>query len=262
MALPPHAIEWMNRAEIDYIGPFVKAWAAFNAWFRHASREEQERAMLNWVKNQPNAIRRGILPLLREDNDTADAIAFQQAVSALLQRLDDIHLEIIRKGVRERVSLRTVCINPRNLNQERLEHRRHEFSVRKIAGGHIEIRVVSTANAQEKFKETQERYDPAALYELATFRALSEDQQTKLRELYDSCNPRPMADLLRNGAPPLQIGAVQFQCTDEQLFSGLIETLYAMRNALLHGEMDPDPRVLACYEPAYRVVMIFLSCVR
>ncbi len=37
MPLPPHAQDWMNRAEIDYIGPFIKAWAAFNAWFRHAS---------------------------------------------------------------------------------------------------------------------------------------------------------------------------------------------------------------------------------
>lgn len=50
MALPPHAADWMNRAEIDYIGPFVKAWAAFNAWFRETSREGQERAMLNWGK--------------------------------------------------------------------------------------------------------------------------------------------------------------------------------------------------------------------
>lgn len=39
MALPPHARDWMERAEIDYIGPFVKAWAAFNAWYRNDSGE-------------------------------------------------------------------------------------------------------------------------------------------------------------------------------------------------------------------------------
>ena len=37
MPLPPHAVDWMSRAEIDYIGPFLKAWAAFNAWYRDAS---------------------------------------------------------------------------------------------------------------------------------------------------------------------------------------------------------------------------------
>ena len=74
MALPPHATEWMSRAEIDYIGPFVKAWAAFNAWYRHASGETQERAMLEYVKSQPNPVRRYILPLLDNDNGTADAL--------------------------------------------------------------------------------------------------------------------------------------------------------------------------------------------
>lgn len=263
MALPPHAADWMNRAEIDYIGPFVKAWAAFNAWFRHASAQNQERAMLDWVKGQPNPVRRGVFPLMREDNDAADAVSFQQAVSALQQKLDEIHLEVIRKGVRERVSLRTVCIYPRHLNHERVEHRRHEFTVRKIAGGHIQVRVVSIANGDERFNETQEQYDPASLYARPAFtNGLSEDQRTRLRGLYNSCNPRPMIDLLRNGAPALRIAGVEFQCTEEELYCGLIETIYAMRNALLHGEVDPDPKVLACYEPAYRIVMMFLGCVR
>lgn len=261
MPLPPHAQDWMDRAEIDYIGPFVKAWAAFNAWFRHASAEQQERAMLDWVRNQPNAVRRGILPLLRTDNDTTDALSFQQAVSDLQQRLDAIHLEIMRKGIRERVSLRTVCISPRPLNHDRMEYRRHDYVIRKIAGGNIRITVTSQANGAVRFDEVQVQYDPPALYGLASFAALSAEQQGKLRGLYDSCNPRPMTDLLRNGAPPLQIGTVDFQCTDEQLLSGLIETIYAMRNALLHGEVAPDSNVLACYEPAYRIVMAFLRAI-
>ena len=55
---------------------------------------------------------------------------------------------------------------------------------------------------------------------------------------------------------------MQFHCSPEGLLSGLVETIYAMRNALLHGKVDPDAQVLACYEPAYRIVMQFLNCVR
>ena len=55
---------------------------------------------------------------------------------------------------------------------------------------------------------------------------------------------------------------MQFQCSAEDLLSGLVETVYAMRNALLHGEVDPDKQVLACFEPAYRIVMQFLACIR
>jgi hypothetical protein len=54
---------------------------------------------------------------------------------------------------------------------------------------------------------------------------------------------------------------MHFQCTNEDLLAGLVETLYAMRNALLHGEVDPDEQVLACFEPAYRIVTCFLRSI-
>ncbi len=123
--------------------------------------------------------------------------------------------------------------------------------------------MASVRNGNVKLQHVQAQYDPNAVYGLPDFSAnLSESQQTTLRQFYDGCNPRPMRDLLRGGADRLQIGAMEFQCTPDELLSGLVETIYAMRNALLHGEVDPDPRVLACYEPAYRIVMMFLGCVR
>ena len=71
-----------------------------------------------------------------------------------------------------------------------------------------------------------------------------------------------MHDLVQGTEPALTIGTMQFHCSADSLLSGLVETIYAMRNALLHGEVDPDAQVLACYEPAYRIVMQFLNCVR
>lgn len=263
MALPPHAAAWMDRAEIDYIGPFVKAWAAFNAWFRHASAQQQERAMLDWVKGQPNSVRRGVLALLRNDNETAEAQALKLAIFDLQLRLDGIHFEVKRKGVNEQISLRSVCIAQRHLARERIERNGHEYKAEKIVGGQIQITVKTVRNGNVKFQCQQAQHDPNEVYGLPDFTAnLSEPQQTTLRQFYDGCNPRPMRDLLRGGADRLQIGAMEFQCTPEELLAGLVETIYAMRNALLHGEVDPDPKVLACYEPAYRIVMMFLGCVR
>jgi hypothetical protein len=71
-----------------------------------------------------------------------------------------------------------------------------------------------------------------------------------------------MTDLVQGGGPELDISTMEFQCTAENLLAGLVETLYAMRNALLHGEVDPDEQVLVCYEPAYRIVMSFLESIR
>lgn len=263
MPLPPHAQDWMNRAEIDYIGPFVKAWAAFNAWFRQASAQQQERAMLDWVKAHPNPVRRGVLALLREENTTSEAQSLKLAISDLQTRLDAIHFEVNRKGVNEQISLRTVCISPKNFQRERIERSAYEYKAEKIAGGDIQITVTATRTNDVRLQHVQARYEPNAVYALPDFMAnLSEAQQTNLRQFYDGCNPRPKRDLLRGPGGPLPIGTMEFRCTGEELLAGLVETIYAMRNALLHGEVDPDPRVLSCYEPAYRIVMRFLACVQ
>src|SRR3546814_18521269 len=112
MPLPPHALDWMNRAEIDYIGPFVRAWAAFNAWYRHASGQAQERAMLDFaIRDTNSTLRRRVLPLLHNGDVTADAERLKQAICDLQLRLETIHFEVTPKGRRERVSLREVCID-------------------------------------------------------------------------------------------------------------------------------------------------------
>lgn len=264
MALPPHAQEWMNRAEIDYIGPFVKAWAAFNAWYRQASGQSKERNMLNFaIRDNNSRLRRRVLPLLGNDNTTAEAERLKQAICDLQLQLDAIHWEVTPKGNVERVSLREVCISPKPLQNEQVERNGQRFTARKIQGGHIEIKVVSLATGNTKFDFIQERYDPPTVYEQQDFsEQLSAAQQLRLRQFYDSCNPRPMTDLVQGGGTALDISTMQFQCTAEDLLAGLVETLYAMRNALLHGEVDPDEQVLACYEPAYRIIMCFLERIR
>ncbi|MCA3740269.1 hypothetical protein [Phenylobacterium sp.] len=262
MALPPHARDWMNRAEIDYIGPFVKAWAAFNAWYRDASGQARERAMLNFaVSNANSRLRRRGLPLLENGNVTAEAGALKQAIFDLHLKLDAIHFEITPKGLPERVSLRTVCITPREFQDEQTVSYNYIFRARKVAGGHIEVTVTGpTGNV--RFQHTQERFEPALVYARPEFAAnLTAAQQLTLRTFYDGCNPRPMRDLVQGGGPVLTVAAMDFQCTPQDLLAGLVETVYAMRNALLHGEVDPDEHVLACYEPAYRIVMSFLRCI-
>ena len=265
MALPPHAQEWMNRAEIDYIGPFVKAWAAFNAWYRHDSAQATERAMLDFaIRHHNSRLRRHVLPLLANGNGMAEAERLKLAICDLQQKLDAIHFEVTPKGRRERVSLREVCINPLlNWQNDQQERSGQRYAARKVQGGHYEVTVTSIHTGRVKLTHVQERYDPNEVYALPEFtNNLSGAQRTTLRQFYDACNPRPMTDLVQGGGPALDISTMQFQCNAEDLLAGLVETLYAMRNALLHGEVDPDEQVLACYEPAYRIIMCFLERIR
>ena len=198
--------------------------------------------------------------LLDNDNGTADSLKLKQAIYDLHQSLDGIHLEVMRKGVNERISLRSVCIKSRQLQRRTHERNRQEFKVEVRPGGAIEITVRSKSTGKVRFCYTQGQYDPDEVYAVPSFTDnLSETQRNTLRQFYNECNPRPMSDLVHGGGQALIIGTMQFQCSPQDLLCGLVETIYAMRNALLHGEVEPDAKVLACYEPAYRIVMQFLT---
>lgn len=267
MALPPHAVDWMAKAEIDYTGPFVKAWAAFNAWYRHVSGQAQERAMLNYAISHANSrLRRRMLPILEHGNTTAEALDVKQAICDLHLKLDHIQFEVTRKnGAQERVSLREICLRPKQLNHESVVIHNYEYRASRVNGGNGQIEITVTAQNTNtvRFQYMQADYNPPDVYAQQAFMAnLSNAQQTRLRQFYDGCNPRPMTDLLQGGGPALQCGSVTLQCAHAELLAGLVETIYTMRNALLHGEVDPDPDVLACYEPAYRIVMHFLKAIQ
>jgi len=45
------------------------------------------------------------------------------------------------------------------------------------------------------------------------------------------------------------------QSTRDDLFHSLIETIHAMRNALLHGETELARNLPEFYEPAFQIVM-------
>jgi len=68
--------------------------------------------------------------------------------------------------------------------------------------------------------------------------------------------------LFAAGQDRIIAGDIEFRCTDGQMFTAIIEIIYAMRNVLLHGELQPHEQAFAAYEPAYRILMRFLAVLR
>ncbi len=265
--LPESARLWRERADIDYIGPFVKAWAAFNAWFRHASKTHRDVDGLLYVKNQPNPVRNAILPHLRSasGDDPPDAEAaqkFKMLARDLHVCLDSFHLEITRDEAIERISFRSVCLG-RGANLPQFsESYGLRYRIEKANGSFRSV--VSSVAYPDDVRSTIElaKFDVEAMQCHPQFAALSTAQRIALLELYNRCNPRPMIDLMSGTGGLIKAGDVEFRCSDTQLFAGLIEIIYAMRNALLHGELQPHDKAFEAYEPAYRIVMRFLDSLR
>ena len=270
--LPESARLWYERAEIDYIGPFVKAWASFNAWFRHASGNRRDFAGLRYVKENANPVRSAFIPLLRATQrdghgnflpDEERAQKFKLLVRDLHVALDNFQIEVAREDVLERISFRSVCLGRGpNIPQTRDAYGLR-YRVDRTAGGGWKCTVRSAGNAADVRADIElDTFDVAGLQGHAQYEAISAAQRATLLGLFRSCDPRPLSDMFVGGGPSIIAGGVEFRCTDEQLFCAIIEVIYAMRNALLHGELQPHEQAFAAYEPAYRIVMKFLEALR
>ena len=262
--LPQNARLWKERAEIDYIGPFVKAWAAFNAWFREETGSRRDRDGIDYVKTRPNPVRAEILPLLAPQGSGAEPEAAQEfklLIADLHRLLEQFHIEVARDDdVLERITFRAVQIKRRaDLPQSRT-YNRHVYTVQKTSGN-WESNVVSESGVV-RATVVQPQYDESALITDEQYSWLSVAQQAQLRSLYQECCPRPMSNMLVGIEPAIPAGDFHFRCTSEELLFSLIEVIYALRNSLLHGELQPDERAFRTYEPAYRIVMKFLECIR
>jgi hypothetical protein len=269
--LPESARLWLERAEIDYIGPFVKAWAAFNAWYREAFGARRDAEGLRFVKERPNPVRASIVPLLRSAGtvghgsivpDDEPAQKFKLLIRDLHVRLDGFHLEMTRAEVVERISFRSVCLGHGPALPQTFEFHGLRYRVEKAQGRwKSSIRSVG-ATADVRAEIEQDEYDVDGLQGHQRFGCLSSRQQANLAQLYRRCNPRPLTDCFDGDGDRIVAGDIEFRCTDDQLFAGLIEIIYAMRNLLLHGELQPHEQAFAAYEPAYRILMRFLACLQ
>ena len=272
MARPPsNATRWKERAEIDYLGPFVKAWAGFNSWFKAESGSRHDKDGLAHVKGAANPVRARILPLLapieRDQHgnvrpDDIEATQFKLLIANLHAKLEAYALEVYKSDRLERISFRTVCLLPNGNIPPRREYNRHYYLITRQANNAWELTVSRKATGAVVQQIALVEYSVDALTAHPSYVALSPAQRDQLLNLFRRCDPRPMVDLVNGQADPISIGEGQFGCTPEQLFAGMVEIVYAMRNALLHGEIQPSEDVLEVYEPAYRIVMRFLDCIR
>ena len=81
---------WLQMSEVDYLGQFVKAWLAFNAWYRSAYTETQDRKIIEEIKWNPNPIAARFRPLL--DHTSEEAEQFRTEIGLMHHRLERYEL--------------------------------------------------------------------------------------------------------------------------------------------------------------------------
>ncbi|MDT8758673.1 hypothetical protein MZO42_08185 [Sphingomonas psychrotolerans] len=205
-------------------------------------------------------MRSAIIPLLDPDTpDTQDATEFKTAIAALHASLERYRLETLFEDELEHVSFRSVPLNKREALPATSRYRTIDYKVERIGGNWQATAHTSSGTALAIVSHAQ--YGLPFLEGDPQFVALSPERKAQLRALYVRCNPRPFTDLTSGPGALIRAGAIEFRCSCDDLFGGVIETLYRMRNMLLHGELAPHPDALAAYDPAYRLLRRMLRAI-
>ena len=250
---------WLTLSEIDYLGQFVKAWLAFNAWYRNAYNERQDRKIINEVKCQPNPILNKLRPLLT--NSTEESEQFRGDIGLLHHRLENYELHCGKGNDKQRITLTNIYLKDNPPLSIIEKYQGWSFRIERLGNGKIKIEVVNRKGMMI-LEYQQEHYDLTELELKSSHRKdLSRTFQGYLYQRYQQVVPICLSNLIEGSDLSIRCSAYEFRCGRDALFAGTLEALYLMRCTLFHGELVPTKEANACYEPAYRLVRRFLDCV-
>ena len=255
---------WIRMSEIDYLGQFVKTWLAFNAWYRSAYTETQDRQIIKEIKWQSNPVLSKLRPMLEAVSEEAEQ--FRAEIGQLHHRLENYELHSGKGVEKTRISLTSVFLKEKPPGVKVGTYYGYEFTVERTSN-QVKIEVKRTKGQLIVVQHVQPRFDFANLETLPQVQQnLTPNLRGFLRQLYTEVAPNWIENLttykdLDPNTREIRCGGFSFWCGKDALFAGVVEIVYQMRCTLFHGELVPTKGAILCYEPAYKLVKRFLECV-
>lgn len=253
--------QWLEQSEVDYFTYFVKAWIPFNAWFRHDYGDsEQERAILERIKNDGNRIRSRFIAKLEGDDPESEEI--RNHIASLHRRLS---ADPLRDMKGRAVSFDNVCTGQNSNTKEILNSFGWKYIVerKKSPNKQVVCEVINKSNVIVKTITQAGDWDIDDFQSNADFLTLKPNKRSPLLTCYQKANPYIFRSLIANprDANPLEMDGYKFIREPDAIFAGLVDVLYAMRNLLFHGELVPDPQANRTYEPAYHLLRHLIATI-
>ena len=131
----------LHTLDIDYYSAFIKAWIAFNSWYRSEYRERTDREIIEKLKSESNRFKGYIETLLDTNNNTDEAISFKKNLNSLRSAL--VSAAIVtqeRGGMNQQISFSEIAINnPKTLAEGdyRVTHYKIQRTRQKVTTLHL-----------------------------------------------------------------------------------------------------------------------------
>lgn len=253
----PSYKDWIQKIDIDidYYSAFIKAWIAFNSWYRREYKERTDREIIERLKSENNRFKGYIETLLDINNNTDGAISFKKNLNNLQSAL--VSAAIVtqeRGGMSQQISFSEIAINnPKSIAEG--DYRVTHYKIQRTRQN-VTILVHRKNNpADVYFQFEQDRYDETELDVHADFLRLGIEQQGQCKALYKEVCPYVIESVLRKDHD----NNIIFITERSKVSRGIIEVLYLLRCSLMHGEVTPDNNSAEVYKYAYYVLADILK---
>lgn len=243
-------LQWKQLVEVDWIGQYVKAWVAFNAWYRNTfSPDLKDWEIIEEIKDDQGHIRsklENFLPGLGSSDGS-----FQLNVANLHKVLTEVTITSSQK----RIWLQQIFDYKHVDSIQEIKNRiTYKINI-NIDGKQRVVKVINSLN-QELFNQTINSKDEKYLPEESFPEEWFGDLSTTQRQILDGflIESSPIHNLLNITDNYIEIGNIKFINNKRLIARALIEVLYQLRNALFHGEITPNTEVQGVYQFAYLVL--------
>lgn len=249
--------EWINELEIeiDYYSAFIKAWIAFNSWYRKQYKYRQDRKIIEEIKSNNNEFKDNIETLLDLSLSSDNALKFREDLRNLQQALSAATIVTQeRDGDRLQISFSDIAIsNPKRKSSENYNRTHYE-----LARDHEGIKVLVHKKNDSSiiyFEYNQNNYDLSIIESHPDFQKLSPEQQGQCKAFYKEIKPYNTESVLTSD----KNGKTVFIEERARVSRGIVEVLYLLRCSLMHGEVKPSKNASEVYKYAYLVLFAILK---
>lgn len=236
--------EWKRLMAVDWLGQYVKAWIAFNAWYRNAFKLSKDREIIDAIKNDEGDVCSKIESCLLDSSTSGKS--FQSEVADLHRSLS----HTVIKSNEKRISFEEIE-DYKHAKYIKETKNRITYKIKICADQKERIVLIKDSINKEIFNETIKRRDEGHMPE-NWFQSLTDAQKKTLKGFLDESTP--IHNLITSNSDCIQIGVFSFINNPNIISRAIIEILYQLRNALFHGEITPNSETQKVYKPAYLIL--------
>ena len=254
-------LHWKRLIEVDWLGQYVKAWVAFNAWYRNTIKPDPgedpfgDREIIDKIKDDEGDICSTIEGFLSRDG--LDEKSFQSDLADLHKSLD----MVVVKSKEKKISFEGIEDYQYAKSIDKTERHGVTYEVKVDKNQKKRVVTVTAKSGNELFNETITKRKEKDfqgenwfenLVKSGFFERLSTTQRNYLKGYLEDSSPIHNL-LIPNNAVTI-IGTYKFTSDKKLIARSIVEILYELRNALFHGEITPGAKVENVYQPAYLVL--------